>query len=187
MQERSDLEPGGILLSLQATGFTLAQAWAHLWKCGDVVLSQYALGEAVRALRAAGAEKDEIDPASILLEEIFVEDEVFGRAVLDASRNLTVNSYFQLAGLKIERLPAGMRVFSALDLSGCKTLAVLPVGLEVRDDLYLQGCTSWDGVIPEDAKIGGRIFCDVLDMANGVNLGKWRELEAFFQRKRAGS
>lgn len=58
----------------------------------------------------------------------------------------------------LTRLPSGLRVGGDVWASGCRRLRHLPSGLVVGGDLLLRGCPAWDGVIPKDAEIGGRIL-----------------------------
>ena len=57
----------------------------------------------------------------------------------------------------LTRLPARLRVGGDIWACGCRRLRHLPSGLVVDGDLLLRGCPAWDGVIPEDAEIGGRV------------------------------
>jgi hypothetical protein len=98
-------------------------------------------------------------------------------------------------------LPVGLRVEGGLTLEGCERLAQLPAGLAIQDDLclrrsgitalpprlsvggnlLLEGCGPWDGRIPEDADIRGRICTDAFPFnafhrfTCGLSLAEWRE------------
>lgn len=58
----------------------------------------------------------------------------------------------------LTRLPSGLRVGGDVWANGCRRLRHLPSGLVVGGDLFLRGCPAWDGAVPKDAEIGGRVI-----------------------------
>lgn len=72
---------------------------------------------------------------------------------------LNVGGNFEVSRcLALKRLPAALRVGGDMWASGCRSLSHLPSGLVVEGDLILRGCPAWNGVIPKDAQILGRII-----------------------------
>jgi len=69
------------------------------------------------------------------------------------------------------RLPAGLRVGGELWLD-TSSLHALPAGLVVAGSLWIRHCGSWDGLIPADARVKGRVFSD--PHPNGLPLDEWR-------------
>lgn len=61
----------------------------------------------------------------------------------------------------LERLPDDLHMKGNLVLSGCTSLKRLPSGLVVDGELHMEGCTAWDGMIPGDAVIAGKVFSDL--------------------------
>lgn len=55
-------------------------------------------------------------------------------------------------------LPEGLTVNGDFDLTGCTSLVSLPHGLVVHGTLTLEDCKNWDDVIPDDARISGRVY-----------------------------
>jgi hypothetical protein len=87
-------------------------------------------------------------------------------------RNRLVGVKVDLLGLGwVESLPDGLTT-TRLSLIG-EPIRSLPGRLNVNN-LDLRGCASWDGVVPEDAMIGQRIFTD--RHTAGIPLASWREL-----------
>jgi hypothetical protein len=71
----------------------------------------------------------------------------------------------------VRSLPAGLDTDCLnLDHSGIVTL---PAGLNVWE-LRLAGCTTWDGRIPEDARVRGELCTDT--HRRGITLAAWRAL-----------
>jgi hypothetical protein len=74
---------------------------------------------------------------------------------------LKVGGWLEFAGCaSLETLPDGLKVGGGLNLAECKALRRLPAGLVVATDLDLRLCLAWDGVVPPDAVIGGKIITD---------------------------
>jgi hypothetical protein len=88
---------------------------------------------------------------------------------------LTVGAWLWLGETRITALPDGLTVPGTLVLK--KTpLATLPQGLTVNGNLDVTGCSAWDGVIPPDARIRGRIYLDGFPM--GITLEDFRKRES---------
>jgi hypothetical protein len=98
-----------------------------------------------------------------------------------------VADWLDLSGCTaLTRLPEGLRVGEAEDrieghlwLRGCSALERLPGGLVVGGCIDLRGCAAWDGIIPPDARIGGRIITDAYPgkttkEEGGITLADWR-------------
>jgi hypothetical protein len=73
----------------------------------------------------------------------------------------------------LKELPDGLAA-GVLALWNCSSLKTLPENLVVVGDLYMNGCSAWDGIIPASARIG-RIVTD--DYPKGVTLAEWRAME----------
>jgi hypothetical protein len=77
-------------------------------------------------------------------------------------------------------LPDGLQVKGSVNLLDCR-IAKLPAGLRIGGDIVLEGCGWWDGVIPADARIGGRIYTDAhpsdpdARSGGGMSLRQWRK------------
>lgn len=81
------------------------------------------------------------------------------RALMGLPTGLKVGGDFEVSRCHaLKRLPTELLVGGDLWASGCRSLTRLPSGLVVDGDLILRGSPACDGVIPKDAKIGGRIF-----------------------------
>jgi hypothetical protein len=72
----------------------------------------------------------------------------------------------------VTALPDGVRVAGWLDLRG-SGLVSLPAGLKV-EVLDLHGCERWDGRIPADAKVSGKVYTD--GHFKGILLRDWHRL-----------
>jgi hypothetical protein len=101
---------------------------------------------------------------SLIIENIPVQDNL--------PDGLAVGGELILEGTDRKDLPEGLRVGKNLDLNG-SLLRTLPKGLKVGGNLDLGGCRDWDGLIPEDAAIGGEIFAP--SAAKGLTLAQWRQ------------
>lgn len=71
----------------------------------------------------------------------------------------------------LTQLPPGASIGGHLLLADLPGLVALPDGLEVGGDLTLARCPSWNGQIPKDARIGGRIVTDA-DSPQGISDGR---------------
>jgi hypothetical protein len=108
-------------------------------------------------------------------------------------RHLTVGGSLLLEGTQVREIPTEVRVGNALTLARVTT--GLPAGLAVRklvatgsairhlpeqliigESLELRNCDQWDGQIPMDARVSGKIFTDSHALG-GLTLADWR---AFF-------
>jgi hypothetical protein len=76
-------------------------------------------------------------------------------------------------------LPTGLKV-GDLELVHCP-LVRFPEGLRVKRSLSLKDCPVWDGRIPADAKVGGRVFTKLHPL--GLPLSKWRWLHPDGERQ----
>ena len=54
-------------------------------------------------------------------------------------------------------LPRDLKVGSNLWLERSR-IATLPEGLDVRCSIWLRGCRNWDGRIPQETRMGSRVF-----------------------------
>jgi hypothetical protein len=112
------------------------------------------------------------------------ELDLSGRAWADALPDgLSVNCWPSGDGLReggflmlrwapIRSLPRNLTVADFVSLDG-SALETLPEGLRIGGDLDLRGCASWDGRIPADAQIGGRVETD-RHPDGGLRLRDWR-------------
>lgn len=74
----------------------------------------------------------------------------------------------------LTRLPDGIEARS-LFLNRNVNLKSLPGGMRLVDgSLDMTGCVSWDGIIPEDAVIGFKVYTDL--HPEGITLDEWRRL-----------
>jgi hypothetical protein len=67
----------------------------------------------------------------------------------------------------------GLAIDESLVIAECPNFGSLPKVLRIRKDLELLGCEGWDGIIPEDAVIGGKITTEA--QSEGVSLAEWRK------------
>lgn len=82
-----------------------------------------------------------------------------GLALRHLPGGLNVGGNLEIANcLRLERLPDGLRVGGDLWADGCQSLSRLPADLVVDGDLLLRGCRAWDGMLPVDARVGGRVL-----------------------------
>jgi hypothetical protein len=65
-------------------------------------------------------------------------------------------------------LPEGLTIGGALNLGRCVGLVTLPDGLRVGGALTLRGCERWDGILPEDAFLGGTIDGDAYSLVTNA-------------------
>jgi hypothetical protein len=79
------------------------------------------------------------------------------------------------ACLNLTRLPAGLTVRGQLNLTDCAALEALPPGLFVQECIWLNGCAGWDGIIPPDVQIRGRLYTDLNASDEGEYLEEWRK------------
>jgi hypothetical protein len=91
--------------------------------------------------------------------------------VLTLPEALDVEGNLMLPCKGIERLPRDLKIGSNLWLERSPIVS-LPEGLDVRFSIWLRRCRDWDGRIPADARVGGRVFSD--RHIQGVPLAEWR-------------
>jgi hypothetical protein len=100
--------------------------------------------------------------------------------------SLSLPGYSQ--GGKSVVLPDGLRVDGHV-FADHMIFRNLPPGLVVRGNLCVERCLRWDGLIPDDAVIGGRVICDDFPKSvqmglknrsypSGVTLETWRDFHA---------
>jgi hypothetical protein len=70
-------------------------------------------------------------------------------------------------------LPPGL-VVGDLSLNACDRLRSLPDGLVVADNLSVTLCPAWDGRIPDDAQVAGKVITNT--HRRGIPLARWRAL-----------
>jgi hypothetical protein len=90
--------------------------------------------------------------------------------VTSLPEGLEVQGYLSASLTNLKVLPDGLKVGGDLRVD-FSDLVSLPRGLVVGGRLDLMNQPSWDGEIPEDARIGGCVFTD---RAHGVTLAEWR-------------
>jgi hypothetical protein len=83
----------------------------------------------------------------------------------------TVKGSLDLKGSGVSALGDGLTVGGSLGLEGTP-IQTLPSKLAIGGDLFLYECVQWDGCVPEDARVGGRIFTE--DHPQGVALASLR-------------
>ena len=172
----------GLLEALRASGCT---RWEALWQIAGI----YGL-DAVR--KAWDEEWDTFckrsrstDPVIRTLDEIAVFDPQVANAFLQSwlkgLKGLTVYGDLVLTERTwVMELPDGLTVTGNLLLGKCKSLARLPRKLSVGSTLEIEKCPSWDGRIPDDAKISGygtlrwAIYSDAHPFP--IPLEEWRRL-----------
>jgi hypothetical protein len=59
-----------------------------------------------------------------------------------------------------KEFPKGLVIGRDLKICECPTFRRLPMALQVGRDLKIESCPNWDGVIPDDMKVGGHVFHD---------------------------
>jgi hypothetical protein len=82
----------------------------------------------------------------------------------------------ELINVPIPVLPDGLKVGGDLLLSG-SGIQSLPPGLVVQGDLDLRRCAVWDGLVPGDAQVMGKVYDDArwtATMAPHLGLTAWR-------------
>jgi hypothetical protein len=132
---------------------------------------------------------EDLDADGLNLVRVAADLKVGGN--LDLRRTLvgSLPDHFQVGGsfwlteTSLRLLPDDLQVGKSLWL-GETPLQRLPNGLRVGDNLGLEGCRSWDGRIPEDAVIGGRVFTD--RHGEGLLLADWRLLHPVGERPAVG-
>jgi hypothetical protein len=72
----------------------------------------------------------------------------------------------------VRALPAGLEVRGNLNLYCCEAFRSLAARLRVRGDLRLLECPAWDGTIPPDAQVTGKVVTDT--HPKGTPLAAWR-------------
>jgi hypothetical protein len=76
-------------------------------------------------------------------------------------------------------LPAGFAIDGPLDLRYSCRFTGFPPGLRIGGWLNLEGCEGWNGEIPEDMIIAGKIYTDAFPVTNagagGITLAEWRK------------
>ena len=97
-----------------------------------------------------------------------------GTNVTSLPDGMKVIRSIELDNSRIETLPAGFEVGSGLILMGSQ-IRTLPARLKVGDLINLSGCDAWDGQVPADANIGGRIITDQHPNP-GIAFTEWRRL-----------
>jgi hypothetical protein len=134
------------------------------------------------------------DSVVMVLEEVGVRDPALANAALKAwpwGRTVEGDLDFtQTEWLKV--LPRGLRVKGSLLLLHSSIVALpedldvkalhlegtdfvnLPRGLVVRDFLDMADCPRWDGRIPADARVEGKLVTD--RHPDGITLPRWRRL-----------
>jgi hypothetical protein len=86
-------------------------------------------------------------------------------------KGLVVDGYCTLWETQVRSLPEGLQVGQGLLLFG-ETIQTLPEGLRVGGELDLKGCGAWDGRIPPDAEVGGKIRSNC--HSKDLTLKQWR-------------
>jgi hypothetical protein len=86
---------------------------------------------------------------------------------------LKVGGDLSLEGAWVRELSPGLRVGGNAFLAHSQ-IAALPGRLIVGGDLDMEGCHVWNGRIPQDARVGGRVYTD--RHPGGVALDAWRHL-----------
>ena len=95
-----------------------------------------------------------------------------GRAwALDLPWGMDLEGGLMLDASPIQALPERLRVGADLYLDR-SLIASLPRGLKVGAGLWLRHCPHWDGRIPEDARVEGRVFTE--PHPHGLRLEAWR-------------
>jgi hypothetical protein len=151
---------------LRGTPTALATAFLDDVACGDADLAQWGLARWLEGRnRRVGADLD-----------------LQGRAWVTAlPLGLVVEGRLWLQDGCLAGLPGGLQVKGDLWLMDTP-LAVLPDDLKVGGRLDMGGCRSWDGRIPRDAKVKGRVFTDA--HRNGIPLKEWHRLHPHGERTR---
>jgi hypothetical protein len=87
-------------------------------------------------------------------------------------KDLWVN-FLGLEGcVSLETLPEDLDLEGWCDLKGRLAFQRLPERMSIGMSLFLQGCRSWDGIIPEGITIARRVFTDT--HPGGIDLDEWR-------------
>jgi hypothetical protein len=153
----------GILATLRSTGLNETEAWSHLWQTKDPVVRAYALAKVVWHLGETANKVDDLG-ASLLgpaLKVLFrIDPELGNEAVMALPPGFEVQaSYLFLDGCReLKGLPDRFSVAGFLDLTDCSSLVALPSGLRLKGTLDMRRCDAWNGVVPPDAVIDGRIL-----------------------------
>ena len=92
-------------------------------------------------------------------------------AIEDLPEGLWVGGQLNLWETPIGELPLNLRVEGTIDLEA-SDIRSLSAGLWVGEDLCLPRCHSWDGQIPADAHVGGKVQTDT--HPTGISLKGWR-------------
>jgi hypothetical protein len=164
------------LLTLQSTGMT---RWDALVQLADGGIVHSVLDGIPQALLRAWSDVDEAVTAYRIQAEIepvgcdafpteFLRDRTVDRLALGACCGLTslppglkVLGNLDLEGCRdLRSLPDDIAIGGWLDLKDCSRLVSLPRRLTIGKWLDLTGCASWDGRIPADAMIAGKVMTD---------------------------
>lgn len=53
-----------------------------------------------------------------------------------------------------------IRLGRDLHLDNCVSMVSLPGDMRIKRHLHMKGCSSWDGILPDSAVVGGKVFTD---------------------------
>jgi hypothetical protein len=167
------LKVGGSL-SAERTALTAVPEGTEVG--GNLMLRASRITCLPEGLKVPGELELNLTPIAVLPKGLVVGRDLWltGTQVRVLPPDLKVGGSLDLQGTPLTVLPDGLVVNGDLNLKRTPVVA-LPTGLLIRKDLWLQDCRRWDGRIPEDAVIKGRILTDGHPHP-GIPLPEWRAL-----------
>jgi hypothetical protein len=115
-------------------------------------------------------------PANLQVKgHLFLE----GTSLAALPPSLQVGGNLNASGTLVADLPANFRVGGNFILS-MTLLCSLPPGLVVGGSLGLVACPQWDGVVPADTQVQGRIHTSL--HPQGLPLKAWRQAHPYGER-----
>jgi hypothetical protein len=123
-------------------------------------------------------------------EPLFVKDQAWlttfpkgfrsGANVYASNSGLTElpEGFYAKGGLRVDEcaslsgIPPHTEVGGTLDARNCPKLAFIGHGTVIGGDIDLRGCSGWDGRLPDDLKVAGKVRTD--GHPEGIAIAKWR-------------
>jgi hypothetical protein len=152
----------------------------NLWQLGKPACREFAEDLAQRHIESYAGETKRFDGDTWSrmedpIRNLVNADSAFANAVLAGMDGLDVPAGLDLSEMSgLTALPRRLSIDGPLRLDGCSGLRSIPEGLSLNGFLCLVRCGNWDGQIPADADIGGKVKTNL--HPEGVTLDKWRKL-----------
>lgn len=180
-----DADVSEMVDTLKATGMTFAQSISHAGATYGFDRVWPSWNEACESMlsdgwKAYGSPSDIDAFEEYRYEESRMILELLACVAIDNSDLAHTLFRRELEGGRICSEPYDAEDSFALNLKEQKWIKSLPTGLCVSS-LVVMGCDSWDGLIPQDAKIDNQLWTDTYP--EGIELSEWRVRHPLGERR----